>query len=73
MGIRRGLQNTLLFVIKEQKNLTDEELVEFMALNPIGRVLGYKRKPNPSIFSKVRSRSDRRILRNFIIGLCKTQ
>jgi len=32
-----------------------------MAVNPIGRVLDYKRKPNPSTFSKVRSRSDQRI------------
>jgi len=31
--------------IKEQKKLLDEELAEFIAVNPIGRVLGYKREP----------------------------
>jgi len=58
---KKFAKHIFALVIKEQENLTDEELAEFMALNPIGRVLSYKRKPNPSTFSKVRSRSDQRI------------
>ena len=58
---KKFAKHIVALVIKEQENLTDEELAEFMAVNPIGRVLGYKRKPNPSTFSKVRSRSDQRI------------
>jgi Transposase DDE domain. len=58
---KKFAKHIVALVIKEQKKLSDEELAEFVAVNPIGRVLGYKRKPNPSTFSKVRSRSDPRI------------
>jgi len=70
--MKKFAKHIVALVMKEQENLTDEELAEFMTLNPIGRLLGYKRKPNPSTFSKLRSRSDRESLRNFIIGWCKT-
>ena len=58
---KKFAKHVVALVIKVQKKLSDEELAEFMAVNPIGKVLGYKRKPNPSTFSKVRSRSDPRI------------
>ena len=58
---KKFAKHIVALVIKEQKKLSDEELAEFVAVNPIGRVLGYKRKPNASTFSKVRSRSDLRI------------
>jgi len=34
--------------MNRQENLREEELVEFMAVNPIGRVVDYKRKSNLS-------------------------
>jgi hypothetical protein len=58
---KKFAKHIVALVIKAQKKLSDEELAEFVAVNPIGRVLGYKRKPNPSTFSKVRSRSDPKI------------
>ena len=57
---KKFAKHIVALVIKEQENLTDEELAEFIRLNPTGRVHGYKRKSNHSIFSKVRSISDKR-------------
>ena len=59
--MKKFAKHIVALVIKEQANLTDEELVEFVAVNLIGRLLGYKRKSNPSTFSKVRSRYGQRI------------
>jgi len=70
---KKFAKHIVALVIKVQKKLSDEELAELMAVNPIGRVLGYKNEPNPLTFSKLRSRSDRESLRNFITGWCKTQ
>jgi len=50
---KKFAKHIVALVIKEQENLTDEELAEFMAVNP-RQVLSYKRKPNPSTFSKVK-------------------
>ena len=44
---KKFAKHIVALVIKAQKKLSDEELAEFMAVNPIGRVLGYKRKLNP--------------------------
>jgi hypothetical protein len=44
-------------------------LAEFLGTDPIGKQLGYERKPNPSTFSKVRKRSDPRIFQELYIWL----
>jgi len=43
---KKFAKHIVALVIKEQENLTDEELAEFMASNSIGRMRGYKWKPN---------------------------
>jgi len=42
---KKFAKHIVALVIKEQKKLPDEELAEFIEVNPIDRVLDYKRKP----------------------------
>ena len=58
---KKFAKHIVALVIKEDRNLIDEKLAEFLEKDSIGKLLGYKKKPNPSIFSKVRSRSDPKI------------
>jgi len=47
---KKFAKHIVTLVIKEQESLTDEELAEFMAVNPISRLLGYKGKlPPPNL------------------------
>ncbi|MCL5117205.1 MAG: hypothetical protein M1124_00030 [Candidatus Marsarchaeota archaeon] len=48
-------------VIKQDKNLTDEKFADFLGEDEEGKALGYSKRPNPSVFSKVRKRADPRI------------
>ena len=49
------------FAMKQELQLTDENLSLFIGNNQIGKELGYKKRPHPSTFSKVRERTDPRI------------
>ncbi len=55
---KKFAKHMVAFAIKQIENLTDERLAEFLGREPIGKILGYKHKPNPSTFSKARKRSD---------------
>lgn len=59
---KKFAKHIVSFVIKQMNGFTDEELADFLYKDPIGKLLGYGRRPDPSIFSKVRIRSDPRIL-----------
>ena len=58
-GTRRSFaKHIVAFAIKQAEGFTDEKLAEFLGKDPVGRLLGYAKRPNPSTFSKVRKRSD---------------
>jgi transposase len=60
---KKFAKHIVALVIKQEKNLRDYQLAEFLEKDPIGKMLGYKRKPHPSTFSKVRERADPRIFK----------
>lgn len=66
---KKFAKHIVALVVKQIEDLTDVELVEFMGTK-IGRMIGYKSKPDYSIFSKVRERADPKIfeeLNNWIL------
>ena len=67
---RKFAKHVIALVVKQIKRLTDVELVEFVGTSKIGKMLGYKKIPSYSTFSKVRERADPRIfeeLNNWIL------
>jgi len=48
--------------IKQMLHLTDSELAEYVGKSDIGRMIGYSKTPNPSVFSKFRERAEPEIL-----------
>ena len=68
---KKFAKHVVALVIKQIKHLTDIELVEFVGTNKIGKMLGYKKSPTDSTFSKVRERADPAIfedLNNWILS-----
>ena len=58
-GIKPGpLSSNVNFLFRDVK------LSDFLGKDPIGKMLGYKKKPHPSTFSKVRERADLRIFKD---------
>lgn len=55
---KKFAKHMVAFAIKQLKQFTDEELADFLGKDPIGKLLGYENRPNPSNFSKVRERSN---------------
>jgi len=47
--------------IKKKEHYTDEKLANFVGTSEIGRLIGFKRIPNPSSFSKFRERAEPQI------------
>ena len=67
---KKFAKHIVALVIKPLKNLTDVDLSEYVVKDRIGRMLGYRRIPHPSVFSKVRERADPAIfeeLNNWIL------
>ncbi len=66
---RKFAKHIVALVIKQVDGLTDVELVDLVGTK-IGRIIGYRRRPNYSIFSKVRERAEPEIfeeLNNWIL------
>ena len=61
---KKFAKHIVALAIKQEKNLRDYQLAEFLGTDPIGKRLGYKKKPHPSTFSKVRERADPRIFKD---------
>jgi len=59
---KKFAKHIVALVIKQNENFRDVKLAEFLGTDPIGKILGYKKKPHPSTFSKVRERANPRIL-----------
>ena len=51
---KKYTKHIVAFVIKQMMHLSDRELAEFLSINEIGKILGYKNHFNYTIFSKVR-------------------
>ena len=67
---KKFAKHVIALVVKQIKHLTDVELVEFVGTNKIGKMLGYKKIPTHSTFSKVRARAEPEIfeeLNNWIL------
>jgi hypothetical protein len=58
---KKFAKHLVALVVKQIKGITDIELVEVLGTR-IGRIIGYKNNPCPSIFSKVRKRMDPEML-----------
>ncbi|MGI0141361.1 MAG: hypothetical protein ACREBF_01775 [Candidatus Micrarchaeales archaeon] len=43
---KKFAKHIVALVIKQNENLKDIKLVEFLGKDPIGKLLGYKKKPN---------------------------
>lgn len=68
--MKKFAKHIVALVVKQIKHLTDIELVEFVGTNKIRKMMGYKKMPSGSTFSKVRERTDPRIfeeLNNWIL------
>ena len=66
---RKFAKHIVALVIKQIEGLTDIELVDLVGAK-MGRIIGYKKRPNDSIFSKVRERAEPEIfeeLNNWIL------
>ncbi|EQD78045.1 transposase, IS4 family protein, partial [mine drainage metagenome] len=55
---KKFAKHVVALVIKQCESFKDVKLVEFLGKDPIGKMLGYKKKPNGTTFSKVRERMD---------------
>jgi hypothetical protein len=63
-------KHLLAYAIKQLQQIpTDLKLIEFLCKDPIGKEIGYDHKPDSSIFSKVRERSDPQMLCDLINAL----
>lgn len=58
---KKFAKHIVAFAIKQERNFRDLQLADFLGTDPIGKILGYKNRPHPSTFSKVRARADPRI------------
>lgn len=54
---KKFAKHLVAFMIRQHENFTDVRLANFLGRDPIGKLLGYKNRPDPSTFSKVRDRS----------------
>lgn len=70
---KKFAKQIVALIIKESENFTDRKLAEFLEKDPIGKILGYIRKPNHSVFSKVRKRSDERIFQEIFEWLVQNK
>jgi hypothetical protein len=67
--LKKFAKHLLAAAIKQIQGFTDVELIEFLSIDPIGKEIGYDHRPHPSIFSKVRERSDPQMLGDLINAL----
>jgi hypothetical protein len=66
---KKFAKHIVALVIKQMDGLTDVELVDLVGTK-IGRIIGYEKRPDYSIFSKVRERAEPEIfeeLNNWIL------
>ena len=62
---KKFAKHIVALTIKQYENLSsDSKLADFLVSNEIGRILGYKKRPHKSTFSKVRERSDPQIFKD---------
>ena len=61
---KKFAKHIVALMIKQSENFRDVKLSDFLGKDPIGKMLGYKKKPHPSTFSKVRERADPRIFKD---------
>ncbi len=66
---KKFAKHLVAFAIKQILGLTDRKLAEFVCTSQIGRMLGYGKTLNSSTFSKVRKRSDPRMLKDVYDGI----
>ena len=55
---KKFAKHLVAFAIRQYEDFNDRKLCEFLAKDPIGKILGYKVKPHKSTFSKVRKRAE---------------
>jgi hypothetical protein len=58
---KKFAKHIVAFAIKQEINFRDVQLAEFLGINLVVKILGYKKSPHPSLFSKVRRRADLKI------------
>jgi len=59
---KKFAKHIVALVIKQCEDFKDAKLVAFLGKDPIGKMLGYKKRPDETTFSKVRARMDPQIM-----------
>lgn len=59
-------KHIVALAVKQLLSLTDRELANYVRTDELGKILGYRQHVNFSIFSKVRSRSDPKMIEEII-------
>ena len=66
----KSAKHIVALAIKQLKGIiTDVKLIEFLSTNPIGKLIGYEHRPDPTTFSKIRERFDPQIIQHLITEL----
>ena len=66
---KKFAKHLVALVIRQYENFKDVKLVEFLGQDPIGKTLGYRKKPNSTTFSKVRERMDPQMMEDLQLWL----
>lgn len=56
--LKKFAKHVVAFAIKQIQGFTDEELAKFVGKEDIGKLIGYEKEPNPTVFSKFRERAE---------------
>jgi hypothetical protein len=56
--LKKFAKHVVAFAIKQIKGFTDVELAKFVGKEDIGKLIGYEKEPNPTVFSKFRERAE---------------
>ena len=69
---RKFAKHVVALVVKQEQGLkTDIKLIGFLSKDPIGKTLSYRKRPDPTTFSKVRERMDPQIQDVRVLNLTK--
>jgi len=56
--LKKFAKHVVAFAIKQINGFTDVELARFVGKEDIGKLIGYEKEPNPTVFSKFRERAE---------------
>ena len=67
---KKFAKHVVALVVKQEQDLkTDIKLIGFLSKDPVGKLLGYRNRPNETTFSKVRERMDPQIMEDLQVWI----